>query len=218
MKNKAKILCVDDSPANLHFISAVLQKNGYETILAGNGEKALTILETETPTLVLLDVVMPVIDGYTVCQKMQENEKWREIPVIFLTVREKTEEIVKGFEIGAVDYLTKPFQIAELLARVNTHVRLKNLLQQKEDLIQKLQAAQKEINHLNELIPICANCKKVRSDDGFWQRVEDYISHMSGAQLTHSLCPECLHELYPNIADKVLERTAKKKEDAKNKE
>jgi len=122
---KGLILIVDDVLKNIQLLGNVLQNNGYDISFAISGEQALQIIENVNPDLILLDIMMPGIDGFEVCAKLKENKKTKEIPVIFLSAKIETDDIVSGFKIGAVDYITKPFIQEELLARVNTHFELK---------------------------------------------------------------------------------------------
>jgi len=123
---KQLILIVDDIPTNLQVLGGILGRNNYIISAALNGEQALLKAAQLRPDLILLDVTMPGLTGYEVCEKLQESEETCEIPVIFLTAKTETEDIVQGFKVGAVDYLTKPFQTEELLTRVSTHIDLKN--------------------------------------------------------------------------------------------
>lgn len=125
------ILIVDDIETNLKLLGLVLQEHNYDVSIASSGKEALTILETEIPDLILLDIMMPEMDGFEVCRRIKSRNRTKEIPVIFLTAKTETEDIVRGFELGAVDYITKPFKSYELLARVSTHLQLK---QASEDL------------------------------------------------------------------------------------
>lgn len=127
------ILIVDDVETNLQLLGNILQEQSYDVSFASSGSDALSILETELPDLILLDVMMPEMDGFEVCKRIKSNYRTREIPIIFLTAKAETEEILKGFELGAVDYVTKPFNSSELLARVNTHLQLKRA---KEELME----------------------------------------------------------------------------------
>ncbi len=123
---KALILLVDDVPKNLQVLAAVLYQEGYEIAMADRGKAALELMENVIPDLILLDIMMPEMDGFEVCQKIKSNPKTENIPVIFLTARHETETIVKGFELGAADYLTKPFNAPELISRVKTQIQLKH--------------------------------------------------------------------------------------------
>lgn len=137
----AKILIIDDSKLIVEFGKSILSKEGHEVSYAPDGYKALEIVSEEKPDLILLDVVMPGIDGYEVCKRLKAEEKTYDIPVIMLTSKGETEDKIKGLNIGAVDYVTKPFDAGELVARVNTQLRVKELheaLQEKNRLLQDL--------------------------------------------------------------------------------
>ena len=122
---KSTILIVDDNPQNIQVVNSVLNKNGYKKVIfATSGEDALEIVQKKLPDLILLDIMMPGIDGYDVCRKIKEDERTEDIPVIFLTAKSYNEDIIKGLEAGAVDYITKPFDNEILLARVKTHLTI----------------------------------------------------------------------------------------------
>lgn len=123
----SRILIVDDTPANIQVLSATLKAQGYQISVATNGRQALEALKRLSPQLILLDVMMPEMDGFATCRELKESEQWRDIPVIFLTAKTDVADIVKGFELGAVDYVAKPFNAHELLARVSTHLTMDEL-------------------------------------------------------------------------------------------
>lgn len=125
-KNKNLILVVDDNFKNLQLIGNVLRQEDYEIAIATTGIQAIKTTKEIKPDLVLLDIMMPEMDGYEVCRQLKLDEETVEIPVIFLTAKTNSEEIIKGLELGAVDYITKPFNNKELLLRVKTHLELKN--------------------------------------------------------------------------------------------
>ncbi len=123
-----KIFIVDDIPANLKILIEALKSPNYEILFATNGSTALKIATSEMPDLILLDVTMPEMDGYEVCKKLKADDaKTKNIPVIFITARDEEEEETKGLELGAVDYITKPIRPAIVLARVKTHLKLKQI-------------------------------------------------------------------------------------------
>ncbi len=124
--NQRLILIVDDLPENLQVLTGHLKAEGYEVIAANNGPRALALVRNKKPDLILLDVMMPVMDGYTVCRELKADAHSADIPVIFITARTETDDILEGFNLGAVDYVTKPFKSAELIARVRTHLELKS--------------------------------------------------------------------------------------------
>jgi DNA-binding response OmpR family regulator len=127
MNEDVYILVVDDNHENLKVVSNFLKEQKYRIALATSGESALKILEINKIDLILLDIMMPGMDGFEVCRILKENPKISEIPVIFLTARSETEDIVKGFQLGGADYITKPFHKEELLARVKNHIQLKQM-------------------------------------------------------------------------------------------
>lgn len=129
-KYENKILLVDDDTKNLQVAMSILKD--YNVIYAQSGDKALELLEKNRFDLILLDVVMPTMDGYFVCSKIKENKKTKKIPVIFLTVKDDEKDIVKGFELGAVDYITKPFYSEVLLKRVEVHLKLASVMNELE--------------------------------------------------------------------------------------
>ena len=123
--SNCSVLIVDDIPENLQLLGNILLNNNLDVGFATNGYEALENVALNKPDLILLDIMMPGISGITVCEKLKENPDTRDIPVIFLTAKAQSEDVVKGFEIGAVDYVTKPFNASELVARVMTHLELK---------------------------------------------------------------------------------------------
>ncbi len=129
---KSFILLVDDNPKNLQVLGNLLEGT-YKTAVAENGVEALEFVKKRMPDVILLDVMMPEMDGYEVCERLKADPATKDIPVIFLTAKTETEDIVKGFETGAVDYVTKPFNAAELLARVQTHLELKRARKEIEE-------------------------------------------------------------------------------------
>ena len=146
MTAPAKILVVDDTPANVKLLQDLLTVKGYAVVTAASGEEALARLEVERPDLVLLDVVMPGMSGYEVCQRIRAGGGKGVLPVVMVTALDPTGERVKGLEVGADDFLTKPINIPELLARVRSLLRIKQLYDTVE-----LQAAQlAELNHTLE--------------------------------------------------------------------
>lgn len=149
MENRGNnlVLIVDDNPNNIKVLATIMAECGYELGIAQKAHEVYQFLEENIPELILLDVEMPDIDGYEVCGTLQADPKYKEIPIIFLTVKSETEDIVKGFELGAVDYITKPFNRRELISRVRTHISLKRskdeLAQKNQELEQVLQARKK---------------------------------------------------------------------------
>lgn len=195
-KNETDILIVDDTPENLTVLTQMLAQQGYRVHPAISGKIALKAALNAPPDLILLDIVMPDMDGYEVCRQLKNHKKTHDIPILFMSALHETTDKVKAFELGGIDYITKPFQEEEVLARVRTHIALHNLQKRLEEKNAQLQEALDKVKTLKGLLPICASCKKIRDDKGYWNRLEEYIESHSDALFSHGLCPECLEKLY----------------------
>jgi len=158
---KNTILVVDDQPQNIRLIGTLLREH-YNLLIADNGPKAIETARGKTPDLILLDIMMPDMSGFEVCEILKNDELTREIPIIFLTAKTETEDILKAFEIGGVDYVTKPFNALEVMARIKTHLDLKNskdlikeqnteLLQKNEQITKAYKDLETQSQHLNKL-------------------------------------------------------------------
>jgi putative two-component system response regulator len=133
----ANILVVDDTPTNIALVKSIFEKEGCRIVAAENGKDALEKAENTSFDLILLDVMMPVMDGFEACERLKKQERTKEIPVIFLTAMSEIEQVKHGFEVGGVDYVVKPFNRTELLARVRTHLELKKYREQEIEQTQK---------------------------------------------------------------------------------
>jgi diguanylate cyclase (GGDEF)-like protein len=133
-----KVLLVDDTPENLDILGHILKGNGLIISVAPNGEIALKIATQNTPDLILLDIMMPDMDGYEVCKRLKQNKATQEMPIIFISAMAELGDIVKGFKIGGADYVVKPFREEEVLVRINTQLSLRKLLLEKNELIEEL--------------------------------------------------------------------------------
>lgn len=315
------ILIVDDTPANLRLLAQMLADQGFRVRAATSGARALASIRAEPPDLILLDIRMPQMDGYEVCRRLKRDEQTRQIPIIFISALGETEDKVKAFTMGGVDYITKPLHIEEVLARVQTHLTLrvnqeryematlagrvgvwdwdiqgdqfylgpgvKALLGYSEDempsdleswaghahpddraafletirahlagqageyvrelrmvhrdgrvrwfliqgqtmrntqgrpirllgtatdvterrqaeeaqkeLIEQLRRALSQVKTLSGLLPICASCKKIRDDQGYWQQVEEYVRAHADVEFSHGICPDCAEKLYGDL-------------------
>lgn len=134
------VLIVDDNKNNLQVLGSILGENGYKVALSINGTNVPHLIEKVWPDLIILDIMMPVMDGFEVCIKLKENPAYRDIPVIFLTAKSDIDSITEGFRVGGVDYITKPFRREELLARVRTHLELVNSRRLIEEQARQLEA------------------------------------------------------------------------------
>ena len=124
---KADILIVDDIAANLNVLCQALEPEGYNVIAAPSGDVALKIATQTPPDLILLDIMMPSIDGFGACRRLKAEPTTADVPVIFITAKDETQSIIDGFKVGGVDYITKPFRHEEVRARVRTHLTIKQL-------------------------------------------------------------------------------------------
>jgi len=147
----SKILVVDDKQENLELLTSILEEEGYEIAFALDGMKAIEIATMYQPDLILLDVMMPGIDGFETCRRMKSLTELREIPIIFVTAKTDISDIVAAFEIGAVDYVTKPIKHEEIVARVATHIQLRKLLTIRDDLISQLRQKNVELENFSKL-------------------------------------------------------------------
>jgi DNA-binding response OmpR family regulator len=186
------VLVVDDEPRNLQLVGILLSDElACDLCFAGSGREALETMESVTPDLVLLDINMPEMDGYEVCRAIRNAEKTRETPVIFLTAQREPEHIVNGFEAGGTDYVGKPFESRELLARVRVQLELKRSRDELKRQKEELEATLARIRRLEGIIPICSYCKKIRNEENSWEQLEVYITDHSEALFSHGICPGC---------------------------
>lgn len=137
LNTQAVILIVDDTPVNIQMLQLILQKEDFKLLTASDGRKGLDLAREHQPDLILLDIMMPVMDGFEVCAQLKRDQRTIDIPVIFLTAKAEAQSITHGFAIGAVDYLTKPFNGSELIARVKTHITLRRSQRRLLDLERK---------------------------------------------------------------------------------
>ena len=222
-----KILVVDDDSTTQKLLKGILEKQGYKDILVSDsGEQALALVKKDPPDLILLDIFLPGIEGYKVCSLLKEDNKTSHIPIIMVTggAVQADEAIEKSFKAGATDFITKPIRYIEFLARVKSALTIKKhhdiqedeikkrkqSEKEKEELIQKLQKAMSEIKSLEGIVPICAHCKKIRDDKGYWNMLEEYIRENSGVRFSHGMCPDCSDEVYGK-EDWYIEMKKKKK-------
>ncbi len=180
------ILIVDDQPTNLKMLFSFLQESGFKVLVAKSGESALKKLQNVSPDLILLDVMMPGIDGFETCQRLKSSAETKNIPVMFMTALSESMDKIKGLKVGAVDYITKPFQQEEVLARIENQLKIRRLSQQLEAQNQQLQQeiiTRRKIEDRLQLVIQAAN-------DGFWdwnlQSDEIYISPRCKQMLGYS--------------------------------
>lgn len=209
MSNECKpmMMAVDDNPLNLQLLVEGLG-NMFQIVCCTDGNEAVALVEACHPELILLDIQMPGMSGYEVLQKIKEIEAVKDVPVIFLTAMSQLEDEIKGLEYGAVDYITKPFDMRIVKMRVKTQLELRRKTRLLEERTKQLEAALEDLRTLKEIIPICMYCKKIRDDDGYWNQLEAYIAKHTGSNFSHGICPECLREHFGDeMADKIESKT-----------
>jgi len=169
-QNQVKILIVDDIPANMNLLRNTLEPQGYQIFWAPNGEVALNIAKRNHPDLILLDVLMPGIDGFETCLKLKEEVSTTDIPVIFVTAKDEMADIVKGFRAGGVDYITRPFEDEEILVRVSNHLKINQLTRELSEQNRKLTLANEQLQR---------EIAKRQQAENEREQAQDALAHLS---------------------------------------
>jgi two-component system cell cycle response regulator len=265
MAAQINTLIVEDSPTQAKLLRFILEENGFIVDSAPNGVKALECVRIKKPDLIITDIVMPEMDGFALCKTLKSNPDLRLIPVMLLTSLSDPEDVIKGLQAGADNFLTKPYedtflvsciknifanqelrknwgsgseveimfggqkyfidsdrmQIIDLLLSTYENAVQKNnelkkthndlisvflQLEQKnielEKVNQDLQHALAEVKTLSGLLPICAHCKKIRDDKGYWNQIETYMAKRIDVEFTHGICPSCANKFFPEALQK----------------
>ena len=196
-----RILIAEDDATSCVVLSGILSKAGNTVVETTNGDDAWRALAVPgAPEMVILDCLMPGLPGLEVLRRLRAVPTTQPVYAILLTSRGTKADIVEGLDAGANDYLVKPFDPAELLARVSVGRRMLDLQQSLAARIAELRLANEQIKTLRGVVPICANCKKIRDDQGYWNQVEVYVRDHTEATFTHGICPDCVRKLYPEVA------------------
>ncbi|MEY4703974.1 MAG: hypothetical protein RL042_170 [Nitrospirota bacterium] len=207
------ILIVDDSPDQQALLRVILGRAGHTDLLSADSAKTafpLLGMDGQEPParidLILMDILMPELDGVEACRQIKNRPHLCDIPIIMVTAKNDLSNLQAAFAAGAIDFITKPVNSVELLARASSALALKKEMDcrkaREEELRRsnaELQQALREVKVLRGLIPICASCKKIRNDDGFWQQLEEYIGEHSEAEFSHGICQPCVKKLYPGV-------------------
>lgn len=195
-----RVLLAEDDRTTRTMLRAVLEMWKYKVLEAADGNQAWERLrQADPPRLVILDWMMPGPDGVTLCTRLREMSP--SPYVILLTSRSDKGDVVQGLAAGADDYIIKPFDPDELRARLDVGKRMLELREDLERRVKELEDALDHIKTLQGILPICMHCHRIRNDRESWDRIETYIQNHSDATFSHGICPECLHEHYPDIAD-----------------
>lgn len=181
-----RILLAEDDPVARKMLASAMQRAGHELHVAKDGEEAWLFYQTFGPNLVVSDMEMPGQNGLQLCQLIRQPSAREYTYFILVTSHAGEETFQSAMAAGVDDFLSKPIDMASLLARLNVADRILNFHYQ--------------INTLKELVPVCMYCKKVREDAGFWQKLETFLQNRIGADISHSVCPECYTEhLHPQL-------------------
>ena len=262
MTTQTNILIVEDSPTQTKLLRLILEENGYIVDSTSNGVKALECVRTKKPDLIITDILMPEMDGFVLCKTLKSNPNFKLIPIMLLTSLSDPQDVIKGLQAGADNFLTKPYEDTFLISCIryiftNQELRKSHtsgseieimfagqkyfinsdriqiidlLLSTYENAIQKnnelkkahndltaiyrqlehknieleklnrnLQHALDEVKTLSGLLPICANCKKIRDDKGYWNQIEIYMTKRIDVEFTHGLCPNCAKTFFPDV-------------------
>lgn len=197
------ILIAEDDSVSRRLLEKTLVAWGYDVIVTRNGIEAWDLLKCEgAPSLAILDVMMPEMDGLEICMRVRQLA--RPVPpyLILLTAMSDKEDVVKGIEAGANDYLTKPFHRDELRVRVGVGMQMLALQRNLTDRVNELVDALARVKQLQGMLPICSYCKQIRDDQNYWHRVEAYISNHADIKFSHGICPDCYTRLSLDLKEK----------------
>jgi DNA-binding response OmpR family regulator len=199
---KMKILIAEDEKISRRILEMTLTNASYDVVTVEDGVKALESIQKEVPDMLITDWMMPELDGLELCRRIRSLNLSSYVYIILLTALTQKEKIIEGLDAGADDYITKPFERTELLARVRAGervIQLERSLRQKNT---ELSEALAQVKQLKGLLPICMFCKKIRNDENYWQKIEEYLAQHTGADFSHSICPECLEKHYSKYVKK----------------
>ena len=198
-----RILIAEDDPVSRRILEGTLLNWGYDVLVTRDGAAAWAALQgPDPPSLGILDIMMPEMDGLEVCRSVRQLSATIPPYLILLTAMTRKEDVVKGINAGANDYLTKPFHRDELKVRVGVGVQIVELQRSLTERVRELEEALSQVKQLKGLLPICSYCKRIRDDQNYWQKVESYLSERTAVEFSHGICPEC----YEQVANEIAER------------
>ncbi|BCS53357.1 two-component system response regulator [Geobacter sp. SVR] len=228
--DRSTILIVDDELLSVEMLKNMLMEE-YDVIMASTAGQALNIALRTPPDLILMDILMPDMTGYEVCQILKDTPACRDIPILFITILSEAENESYGLAMGAADFIIKPFNPTLVRLRVKNHLELKHqrdmlvsraaelqrvnldlaneiaerqrVQEDHELLIRELREATANVKALSRLLPICSSCRKVRDDKGYWNQLEHFITEHTEIEFSHGLCVECAKTLYPEFCDRI---------------
>jgi DNA-binding response OmpR family regulator len=197
-----RILIAEDDATSRIVLATVLTKDGYNVTATDDGGAAWEVLKKpNAPRLAILDLMMPGIDGLELVRRVRAIPSAAPPYLIIVSTKSEKADVISALDAGANDYLTKPFDPGELRARIEVGRRMIEMRFQLNEKVEELSQALAEVRTLKGIVPICANCKNVRDDQGYWNRVETYLNEHTEADFTHAVCPDCMKRLYPQFRD-----------------
>jgi YesN/AraC family two-component response regulator len=201
MRHDISVLYVEDEPSTRDAVVELLQRRVREVFIARDGSEGLALFRERKPDVVVTDIRMPVMDGLTMARTIREENKGALI--IVTTAHSDTPYMLEAIDIGVDQYVVKPVSVEKLAAAVGKCAETieyrrahKQYLSEREKLITDLREALAKVKLLSGFLPICASCKKIRDDEGYWQQIESYIRDHSEAEFSHGICPDCARKLY----------------------
>ena len=208
-----RVLVADDERVSRTVVGAMLKKAGYEVSFASDGDQAWQHLSgPNPPPIALLDWEMPGLAGPDVVRRLRAQEAQAPVYIILLTSRDSSADIVTGLRAGANDYVTKPANEDELVARVNVGARVVELQITLAERVRSLEEALANVKALQTLLPMCAYCKSIRNDQNYWEKVETYFHEHSGVSFSHSYCPICYERFVKPQLDALEDLTRAQRE------
>ena len=187
-----RILIADDDRVGATMLKCSLERLGHDVLVAHEGHEAWQALQhDDTIAMAILDWMMPGLDGLELCRLIRRDNAWTHLYVIMLTARTGQSDVVTAIDAGADDYLTKPFDPEELRARVGVGLRIVTLQRGLAERVVELQEALSKVKQLSGLLPICSYCKRIRSDENYWEQIDRFVSQHSEAEFSHGICPHC---------------------------
>ncbi len=198
-----RVLIAEDDPVSRRVLEATLLKWQYELTVVSDGIEAWEAISCESPPhLLILDWMMPGLDGSEICRRVRELPEGDLFYIVLLTAKSQPDDIVKGLDSGADDYITKPFNREELRARIHTGQRVIRLQDRLAERVKELEEALRQVRTLSGLLPICSYCKRIREGEDYWEAVENYVASHSDAHFSHGVCPDC----YERVVKPQLEK------------
>jgi DNA-binding response OmpR family regulator len=200
MNSDIKILIVEDDPDLLFATARIVRSAGYKVLTASTASQCLESVKNSQPDLILLDVILPDANGQVLCGQLKADSALENIFVVLISgSKTDSSEQAEGLDSGADGYIARPITNRELLARVNAMVRILRAERERDRLIVQLKETLARVKKLSGLLPICAGCKKIRDDKGYWNQIELYLKEHSDAIMSHGICPECAKKYYPDL-------------------